>query len=62
MGCNFNPSNTKPTLFGFPFRDDARVATSALNSDGGVIEAGNSVCTRGMKSITFMATGGSVIT
>jgi len=62
MGCNLTPSNTKPTLFGLPCRDDARVDTSALRSDGGVMEDGKNVCIRGMKSITFVAIGGSVIT
>ena len=46
----------------FPFREEARVATSARSSDGGVTDDGKKVCARGMKSIMFVAIGGSVIT
>ena len=41
-----------------PSLDEARVATSARNNDGGDMEDGNKVCARGIKSIMFVAMGG----
>lgn len=60
IGCSFTPSNTKPTLSGYPRLDEARVVTSARNND----ESGEKlmrVCARGMKSMMFVAMGGFLI-
>mmetsp|Transcript_6320 Transcript_6320/g.5923 ORF Transcript_6320/g.5923 Transcript_6320/m.5923 type:complete len:82 (-) Transcript_6320:561-806(-) len=59
MGISLTASKFKPTRFEFCGRKDVLVLTSALSNEGGK-EIGNKDCTRGMKSIMFVAMGGSM--